>query len=78
MCKTKISSGPTSFVVNILPLEAIYIFESTLKDNVVLGYENISRAKLILLVDLLVPKVLCGDASVLGSYGVVFTSCLDF
>jgi hypothetical protein len=64
-------------VVKLLPLVFVKVSESALKDHAALGYENISRAELILLVNLLVPGVLCVDASVLGSFGVMFNSCLD-
>jgi hypothetical protein len=64
-------------VVKLLPLEAVKLFESTLKDHAVLDCENISRAELILLVNTQVPGVLRVDASVLGLFGVLFTSCLD-
>jgi hypothetical protein len=47
------------------------------KDHVVLGCENISRAELISLVNIQIPGVLHVDASVLGLFGVLFTSCLD-
>jgi hypothetical protein len=77
MSKSKLSLRPTTLVVKLLPLEAFYVFESAPKDHAVLGCENISRAELISLVDLLVPGVLRVDSSVLGSFGVVFTSCLD-
>jgi hypothetical protein len=60
-------------VFKLLSLEAILVSESALKDHVVLGCENISRAKLISLVNLQVPRVLRVDASVLGLFGVLFT-----
>jgi hypothetical protein len=53
-----------------------WVSESAPKDHNVLGCENTSRAELISLVNLLVPRVLHVDASVLGSFGVMFTSCL--
>jgi hypothetical protein len=77
MSKSKLSSRFTTLVVKLLTLEAIYVSESTLNDHDVLGFENISQAELILLVNIQVPGVLRVDASVLGSFGVVFTSCLD-
>jgi hypothetical protein len=64
-------------VVKLLPLVAVLVSESTPKDHVVLGRENISRAELISLVNLLVPGVLRVDASVLGPFGVMFIMCLD-
>jgi hypothetical protein len=42
-----------------------------------MSYKNISRAELISLLNLLVPGVLRVDASVLGSFGVMFITCLD-
>jgi hypothetical protein len=77
MSKSKLSSRFTTLVVKLLTLEAIYVSESALNDHDVLGFENISQAELILLVNIQVPGVLRVDASVLGSFGVVFTSCLD-
>jgi hypothetical protein len=68
---------PTTLVVKLLPLEDIYVSVSAPKDHAVLGCENTSRAELISLVNIQVPGVLRVDASVLGSFGVVFTSCLD-
>jgi hypothetical protein len=68
---------PTTLVIKLLPLEDIYVSESALKDHAVLGCENISWAELISLVNIQVPGVLRVDASVLGSFVVVFTSCLD-
>jgi hypothetical protein len=41
------------------------------------GLRDISQGELISLVNLLVPRVLHVDAFVLGSFGVVFTSCLN-
>jgi hypothetical protein len=41
------------------------------------GLREFSRAELISLVNIQVPRVLRVDALVLGSFGVVFTSCLD-
>jgi hypothetical protein len=60
-------------VFKLLSLEAILVSESALKDHAVLGCENISRAKLISLVNLQVPRVLRVGASVLGLFGVLFT-----
>jgi hypothetical protein len=77
MSKSKLSSRFTTLVVKLLTLEAIYVFESAAKDHDVLGFENISQAELILLVNIQVPGVLRVDASVHGSFGVVFSSCLD-
>jgi hypothetical protein len=53
------------------------VSKSVLKDHAVLGCENISRAELISLVNIQVPRVLRVDDSVLGLFGVLFTSCLD-
>jgi hypothetical protein len=50
---------------------------STPKDHAVLGLDNISRAELISLVYIQVPKVLSVDASVPRTFGVVFIMCLD-
>jgi hypothetical protein len=50
---------------------------TTPKDHVVLGCENISRAELILLVNLPFPVVLRVDALVLGPFGVMFITWLD-
>jgi hypothetical protein len=41
------------------------------------GLENLSQAELISLVNIHVPRVLRVDASVLGLFGVLFTSYLD-
>jgi hypothetical protein len=41
------------------------------------GLREYLGAELISLVNLLVPGVLRVDASALGQFGVVFTSCLD-
>jgi hypothetical protein len=64
-------------VVKRLRLEVVYVSESAPKDHAILGCDNISRAELISLVNLLVPGVLRVDALVLGSFEVMFTSCLD-
>jgi hypothetical protein len=64
-------------VVKLLPLKVVWVSESAPKDHAVLGCENISRAELISLVNIQVPGVLRVDASVLGLFGVLFTSCLD-
>jgi hypothetical protein len=77
MSKSKVSSRPTTLVVKLLPLEAVYVSESAPKDHVVLGCENMSRAELISLVNILVPGVLHVDDSVLGPFGVMFITCLD-
>jgi hypothetical protein len=77
MSKSKVSSRPTTLVVKLLSLEAVYVSESAPKDHAVLGCENISWAELISLVNIQVPGVLRVDASVLGLFGVLFTSCLD-
>jgi hypothetical protein len=77
MSKSKVSSRPTTLVVKLLPLEAVYVSESAPKDHAVLGCENISRAELISLVNLLVPGILRLDASVLGPFEVMFITCLD-
>jgi hypothetical protein len=53
------------------------VSESAPKDHVVLGCENISRAELISLVNIQVPGVFRVDASVLVSFGVMFSSSLD-
>jgi hypothetical protein len=77
MSKSKVSSRPTTLVVKLLPLETVYVSESAAKDHAVLCCENISRAELISLVNIQVPRVLRVDASVLGLFGVLFTSYLD-
>jgi hypothetical protein len=66
-----------TLVVKLLQLEAIQVTKSALKDHVVPGRENISRAELISLVNIQVPGVLHVDASVPGPFGVVFIMCLD-
>jgi hypothetical protein len=77
MSKSKVSSRPKILVVKLLPVEAIEVSKSAPKHHVVLGCENISRAELISLVNIQVPGVLRVDATVLGLFGVLFTSCLD-
>jgi hypothetical protein len=53
---------PTTLVVKLLPLKELYVSESAPKDHAVMGCENISRAELILLVNIQVPGVLRVDA----------------
>jgi hypothetical protein len=77
MSKLKLLSRRITLVFKVLQLEAIYVSESAPKDHAILGCENISRAELISLVNLQVPRVLYVDASVLGLFGVLSTSCLD-
>jgi hypothetical protein len=77
MSKSKVSSRPTTLVVKLFTLKAVEVSESAPKDHAVLGYENISRAELISLVNIQVPGVFRVDAWVLGLFGVMFTSCLD-
>jgi hypothetical protein len=73
MSKSKESSRPTTLVVKLLPLKAVYVSKAAPKDHCVLGCENISRAELISLVRIQVTGVLRVDASVLGVFGVLFT-----
>jgi hypothetical protein len=64
---------PITLVVKLLPLEDIEVSESAPKDHAVLGCEIISRAELISLGNIQVPRVFRVDALVLVSFKVVFT-----
>jgi hypothetical protein len=66
-----------NFGIQTFATKGRLVSESALKDHVVLGCENISRAELISLVNIQVLGVLRVDASVLGLFGVLFTSCID-
>jgi hypothetical protein len=67
MSKSKVSSRPKTLMVKLAIGDRLSS-ESALKDHVGLGCENISRAELISLVNLLVPRVLHVDASVIGPF----------